>query len=161
MDFTPIKSRKSRRKSGDRRKPKRYHRHNKPERSNQDLETLKQWRKRVTLLEEKYNDLLRHIKSREIVRGRFVYIKRPAKCTNPAEIYNIEGIYLLYNRDELVYIGYSTCITTRIGTHYKDKDKIFTNYDVLVLDDLESDEYLQKEKDLIQLHKPKYNIQHA
>lgn len=65
----------------------------------------------------------------------------------------IVGVYFLFDKDQIVYIGQSVDILTRIGYHVK--DKIFDSYCWVEckpeeLDNLESD-YIVK-------YAPKYNV---
>lgn len=67
---------------------------------------------------------------------------------------NTKGIYLLYNDEDIVYIGKSiNCIGSRIVSHIKDKS--FNEVHVYSLQSLADIDIL--ENYLINKHKPKYN----
>ena len=72
---------------------------------------------------------------------------------------NVQGIYFLFYLDELVYIGKGWNCFLRVAEHTrKDSDKIFSSWSFLPVED--KDEMKDLEKQLIQKHKPKYNVQH-
>ena len=66
------------------------------------------------------------------------------------------GVYFLYDKDELVYIGTSENILSRIGQHIAQKVKIFDRFEVFPTGG-KFDRY-KLESFLIQLFKPKYNV---
>lgn len=65
------------------------------------------------------------------------------------------GVYFLFDKGVLVYIGQSTDIHRRIQDHKQ--NKIFDSYGFVECDVRELD---KKEKSLIKLYNPKYNITH-
>ena len=65
------------------------------------------------------------------------------------------GCYFLYDEDELVYIGQSQDIDSRIGVHLKEAKKKFTSYSFLIVND-ESDRRIL-ERGLINTYLPFYN----
>jgi len=68
------------------------------------------------------------------------------------------GIYFLFNKGKLVYIGQSKCIVHRLGFHEADTDKI-KNWDsyAFVKTNVARKKLLKIENKLIQHYKPKYN----
>ena len=62
----------------------------------------------------------------------------------------LSGVYLLFFKDEIVYIGQSINPNGRIGSHIR--DKIFDGYRILP-----TNRRLYWEKILIKKYKPKYN----
>lgn len=64
----------------------------------------------------------------------------------------ISGVYFLYDKGELVYIGQSKNILVRI---YQHNDKVFDTFDYLEIQDEKKRN--DKEIDLIMQHTPKYN----
>jgi excinuclease UvrABC nuclease subunit len=70
-----------------------------------------------------------------------------------------QGLYLLLNEGEIVYIGYSLSLQQRIKIHSsKSSKKIWT--DVFMIEMLEDtkESIMSYEKELISYYKPKYNI---
>ena len=69
---------------------------------------------------------------------------------------NTRGVYLLFDNDELVYIGQSWNCKLRVAEHTGQKsDKKFTSWNYIPVD--EEAESKRLERILIQEHKPKYN----
>ena len=66
------------------------------------------------------------------------------------------GVYFLFDKDELVYIGTSANIYERIGQHVSEGVKMFDRFEVFPTKD-KFDRYML-EGFLIQLFHPKYNI---
>ena len=65
------------------------------------------------------------------------------------------GLYTLYQDDEIVYIGKSITMISRLGTHVSDDTKIFNKIEVY---EIESElDMLVAEVFLIATHQPKYN----
>ena len=74
--------------------------------------------------------------------------------------YFVKGIYFLYNKGKIVYIGKSdNNVFKRISDHYTDKDKIFDSF-TFDRYDIDSNDLLHIEASLIKRYKPKYNIMH-
>ena len=67
----------------------------------------------------------------------------------------LSGVYLLFDHDELVYVGQSKNILSRVGSHAARNDKDFTQFVVLQPDDPE--DRFALESFLIKLLQPKYN----
>lgn len=65
------------------------------------------------------------------------------------------GLYFLYDNDSLVYIGKSSNIFYRIGTHIHEGIKEFDNWEYQIIEDEEERSNL--EGYLIKIFKPKYN----
>ena len=71
----------------------------------------------------------------------------------------LSGIYFLYNRDKLVYVGQSDCIIRRIGEHFADKE--FDNFKYISeetfywLYEYPFRKYFERK--LIKFFNPKYN----
>ncbi len=72
-----------------------------------------------------------------------------------SSIFGLSGVYYLFNNLDIVYIGESECIITRISQHIKENIKIFTHYKLFICDDRK-----QKEKKAIRKHRPIYNATH-
>lgn len=64
-----------------------------------------------------------------------------------------EGVYFLYDKDELVYIGQSDNLYRRIGQHIAEKKKRFDRFELYPTTDR-----IRLEGFLITMFKPKYNI---
>jgi len=71
-------------------------------------------------------------------------------------------IYCLINDDEIVYIGKTINIQSRISTHHKDKSKTFNGFSIIAKlpNEISDNELLKLEEKYIKLLKPKYNIMH-
>jgi predicted GIY-YIG superfamily endonuclease len=70
-----------------------------------------------------------------------------------------QGLYILLNEGEIVYIGFSLSLQQRIKSHSaKSSKKIWT--DVVMIEMLEDtkESIMHYEKELISKYKPKYNI---
>lgn len=64
-----------------------------------------------------------------------------------------EGVYFLYDKDELVYIGQSDNLYRRIGQHIAQKEKVFDRFEIYPTSDR-----IRLEGFLIKMFKPKYNV---
>lgn len=64
-----------------------------------------------------------------------------------------EGVYFLYDKDELVYIGQSDNLYRRIGQHIAENKKMFDRFELYPTTDR-----IRLEGFLIKMFKPKYNI---
>lgn len=64
-----------------------------------------------------------------------------------------EGVYFLYDRDELVYIGTSDNLYRRIGQHIAEKTKVFDRFELYPTRDR-----IRLEGFLIKTFKPRYNV---
>ena len=64
-----------------------------------------------------------------------------------------EGIYFLYDKGELVYIGTSDNLYRRIGQHIAEKAKVFDRFELYPTTDR-----IRLEGFLIKMFKPKYNV---
>lgn len=71
-------------------------------------------------------------------------------------------IYCLINNDEVVYIGKTINIQSRILTHKKDELKEFDSFSIVAKlpNEISDTELLKLEEKYIKLLKPKYNITH-
>ena len=68
-------------------------------------------------------------------------------------------IYFLYCNDEIVYVGQTESLMTRISQHIQENTKIFTSFKFIYFEGSEK-ERLLKEKEFIKQIKPIYNIVH-
>ena len=73
--------------------------------------------------------------------------------------FNIIGCYFLWYENNIVYIGESTCIMSRIVQHQKENKKLFDRWTFKKISGSDK-QRLSHEKKLIQHYKPKYNIVH-
>ena len=75
------------------------------------------------------------------------------------KVKNTRGIYFLYDRGELVYIGQSICIQRRIFQHFHGDNKIYIKeFDSYRFIEINDDESLDKIEQLFILeYQPKYN----
>ena len=64
-----------------------------------------------------------------------------------------EGVYFLYDKDELVYIGTSDNLYRRIGQHIAEKTKTFDRFELYPTTDR-----IRLEGFLIKMFQPKYNV---
>lgn len=64
-----------------------------------------------------------------------------------------EGVYFLYDKDELVYIGTSDNLYRRIGQHIAEKTKVFDRFELYPTTDR-----IRLEGFLIRMFQPKYNV---
>jgi len=88
------------------------------------------------------------------LKSSFYRIDHPISVTALSDIpNNISGIYRLYKNKEIVYIGKSKCIKTRVSAHTKEKDT--DSFDFTILSN-ESDKNIY-ELYYIDKHKPLYN----
>jgi hypothetical protein len=70
---------------------------------------------------------------------------------------NLYFIYALIKDDEIVYIGQSADIMGRLSTHIS-SSKVFDHYSIIeTFSNISSDYVLKKEKEYIQIFRPKYN----
>lgn len=78
-----------------------------------------------------------------------LYWRKSNKIMNVVE----EGVYFLYDKDELVYIGTSDNLYRRIGQHIAEKTKVFDRFELY-----QTTDRIRLEGFLIKMFKPKYNI---
>ena len=71
----------------------------------------------------------------------------------PFKVY--KGCYLLYNEDELVYVGVSNNIAVRLWQHHYKSAKQWTS--VKFIEELDYIEAIKIENYLIEKYRPKYN----
>ena len=71
----------------------------------------------------------------------------------PFKVYH--GCYLLYNEDELVYVGVSSNIAVRLWQHGTERAKQWTS--VKYIEELDYTEAIKIENYLIEKYRPKYN----
>lgn len=74
----------------------------------------------------------------------------------PAGPMKLAGVYFLFNGAELVYVGQSGNVLSRIGTHYDERIKTFTAYTVIFQPDKPT--RLHWERQLITTFQPFYNV---
>lgn len=65
------------------------------------------------------------------------------------------GVYMLYKNDNIVYVGESSNILSRIGQHIKEGVKDFDEFEYF---ELEEEDRMNLEAFIIRIVKPKYNI---
>jgi len=77
------------------------------------------------------------------------------------EDYFIKGIYFLYNKGEIVYVGMSeTNVFSRVLSHYNENSKCFDSFSVRNYESTSKLELLDIEASLIKKYSPIYNIMH-
>jgi excinuclease UvrABC nuclease subunit len=76
--------------------------------------------------------------------------------------YMTKGVYYLYHKHKVVYIGMSTnnCYR-RILNHFDDKEKEFDSFQIFAMPHHSNQEVSDREKNLIKRKLPKYNKVHA
>jgi hypothetical protein len=72
-----------------------------------------------------------------------------------SSMFGLSGVYYLFDNVDLVYIGESECMMTRLSQHVKEGVKTFTHYKLFVCDDRK-----KREKKAIKKHRPVYNATH-
>lgn len=70
------------------------------------------------------------------------------------------GVYALFNKSKLVYIGKSDCLLGRIGEHQKEGVKEFDSFELFPIDGMTERGLLRIESELIKILNPKYNVMH-
>lgn len=70
--------------------------------------------------------------------------------------FNLSGVYFLYQDSQIVYVGESGCILSRIKQHTEDKDFNRFTYMLISCPDMRK----VRERDMIRKHRPKYNTVH-
>lgn len=68
------------------------------------------------------------------------------------DVFLIEGVYLLYLNDNVVYCGESKCCISRVNTHWREQAIIFDDFEVI-----KSSSRKSLEKALIIEYRPMYN----
>lgn len=73
--------------------------------------------------------------------------------------FNITGCYFLWYKNNIVYVGESSCIMSRLVQHQKEDKKVFDRWTwkKVIGSDIQRRSH---EKKLIKHYKPKYNIVH-
>jgi len=81
---------------------------------------------------------------------------------NKKEILFYKFIYCLIEKNEIVYVGKTINIQSRILTHRKDNSKSFDSFSIITKlpNEISDSELLKLEEKYIKLLKPKYNIIH-
>jgi excinuclease UvrABC nuclease subunit len=74
---------------------------------------------------------------------------------------NVMGIYHLFYKDMLVYIGMSKNLRGRLMQHLKDESKVFQNVLWFSCEDKTIDQVLNIEYNMIKKFKPSLNLTHA
>jgi len=89
------------------------------------------------------------------------YLKRYL-ITNKKEVSFFKFIYSLISGDEIVYVGKTINIQSRIFTHKKEGLKEFDSFSIIAKlpNEISDLELLKIEEKYIKLLKPKYNIMH-
>jgi len=96
------------------------------------------------------------IKRRSAKRVGWIDHSKKDKIFNVHKTFGISGIYFLYFRNEIVYIGQSSCVMNRISTHYNDNIKIFDGFSIKRLSG--SRQFRESiERKYILKHSPYYN----
>jgi hypothetical protein len=106
-------------------------------------------------------------KSRKNPKGWSTYLKKLKKIEftengghiNIEQLFFVSVIYFLYCKEEVVYVGQTTSLMTRISQHVQENTKIFTSFKFIIFNGSEK-ERLQKEMEFIKQIKPVYNIAH-
>jgi hypothetical protein len=78
-----------------------------------------------------------------------------------AVIPETQGIYHLFYRDMLVYVGMSRSLRGRLIQHLKDEGKVFDNILWFELPDKTTEQILNIEYNMIKKFKPSLNLTHA
>lgn len=76
-----------------------------------------------------------------------------------SKYFGIPGVYHLIRGDEIVYIGESACVYTRISEHIRAGEKRFDSFKIYRVDG-SARRRKQREKHHIRQHAPILNIQH-
>ena len=88
----------------------------------------------------------------KLIPNIFSKVRKYSRNSYPAS-----GIYALYLHDEIVYIGQSLNVFTRVDKHINEGVKDFDYFKVFLCHKYKLDKF---EKELIRQHKPHYNIAH-
>jgi len=82
--------------------------------------------------------------------------------SNKKQILFFKFIYCLIDNEEVVYVGKTINIQSRIITHKKDESKTFDSFSIITKlpNEISDSELLKLEEKYIKLLKPKYNIMH-
>lgn len=75
------------------------------------------------------------------------------------KMFNRSVIYFLIKENEVVYVGETTSLMTRISQHYNEGKKDFDSFRFVLFEGTDT-ERKQKEREEILFHKPKYNYLH-
>lgn len=73
----------------------------------------------------------------------------------PLSMDDASGVYFLFDGTEMVYVGQSGNMFTRIGNHIGERLKVFTSYVVV---HMPKEDRLALEKVCIEIFRPKYNL---
>lgn len=85
--------------------------------------------------------------------------KRYASGAIPTEKYfGISGVYILFRDCEIVYIGESACIFTRISEHIRTGEKLFDSFKYIPIEGAKKRK--RKERQMIKQHRPLLNVVH-
>lgn len=74
---------------------------------------------------------------------------------------NTQGVYHLFYRDMLVYVGMSKSLRGRLVQHLKDEGKVFDNVLWFCCEDKTIEQVLNIEYNMIKKFKPSLNLTHA
>lgn len=111
-----------------------------------DEEFIKWFIKRQEIIEKR--------KKKNTIKNK---IKTGVKLTQQDSLPNSTYIYALYDNNEIVYLGLTKQLDSRIKCHER-SEKVFDRYEIL---SIFNDRFyaLKEENRLIKMHKPKYNKQ--
>ncbi len=73
--------------------------------------------------------------------------------------FNLVGCYFLWHKDNIVYVGESTCIMSRLVQHQKEGKKVFDRWTFKQVSGTDRQRQSHERK-LIKHYNPKYNIIH-
>lgn len=73
--------------------------------------------------------------------------------------FNLVGCYFLWYKNNIVYVGESTCIMSRLVQHQKEGKKVFDRWTFKQVSGTDIQRQSHERK-LIKHYKPKYNITH-
>lgn len=100
-----------------------------------------------------YADSIRKVPKRKKGIGKMGY------GYNGKLSFNIAGCYFLWDKNNIVYIGESTCIMSRLVQHQKEGKKAFDRWTFKEIKGTDKQRQAH-EKKLIKHYKPKYNKVH-
>lgn len=104
-----------------------------------------------------------HYKEQFIANG--VEIGRPFDLTIAVQLFgkevipDVQGIYHLFYKGRIVYVGMSKNLRGRLLYHLKDPDKVFDAVLWYKLEEYSIEEILNYERKLIRLHVPPLNVE--
>lgn len=84
---------------------------------------------------------------------------KPNTKLDPSLLFDVPGIYFLYNDDILIYIGESKCVMSRVRTHFTSDQKNFNRFSYEIFQGTDK-ERKAKEAKLIRKFRPVVNMTH-